>query len=135
MRWLQCLSVDNVGLKWYGQPVPSSSESNRTKKKGEERFDFQPNKSTSTLIEETVSSTNKTPNAVSHAHTPRAHKRMSVSFRQALLSSAEFKSDSCIGVEVAKLSDPKLDAVNVFARCLPHVVPNVILAKREVSMC
>ena len=73
-------------------PTPVISESNRTEKEGEEekeRFDFQPNESTSTLIEETVTSTNKTPNAVSHPHTLQAHKRMSVSFRQALLSSAE----------------------------------------------
>ena len=44
-------------------------------------------------------------------------------------------ADSRIGVEVAKLSDPKLDAVSVFALCLPYVVPNMTLAKREVSMC
>ena len=38
-------------------PTPEISESNRTEKEGEEekeRFDFQPNDSTSTLIEETV---------------------------------------------------------------------------------
>ena len=143
MHWLQYLSVDN-GVPSTQNPLAENShlirthiwKSNRIEKEEKEeeekkeRFDFHPNESTATLIEETATSTNKIPNAVSHAHTPQAHKRMSVSFRQALLSSAELKSDSRIGVE-----DPKLDAVNVFARCLPPVVPNVSLAKREVSMC
>ena len=60
-------------------------------------------------------------------------RHMSLSFRQALLSLTELKSDTRIGLEVAKLADPQLDVVQVFGRCLPHVVPNVILAKREVS--
>ena len=88
------------------------------------------NESTSTLVEESVTRKKSQDN---QPHSPLTiHKRMSVSFRQALLSTAELKTDSRVGLEVAKLADPQLDAVKVFARCLPHVVPNVILAKREV---
>ena len=58
--------------------------------------------------------------------------RMSVAFRQELLAMLPLKTDSRIGLEVAKLSDPDLDVIRLFARCLPYVVPNVILAKREV---
>lgn len=57
---------------------------------------------------------------------------MSVAFRQQLLNTIQVKTDSRIGVEVAKLSDPELDIVQLLGRCLPHIVPNVILAKREV---
>ena len=59
--------------------------------------------------------------------------RMSVAFRQQLLDTLHLKTDSRIGLEVVKLSDPGVDVIQLLARCLPHVVPNVILAKREVS--
>lgn len=61
------------------------------------------------------------------------HKnQMSVAFRQELLSISQLKTDSRIGMEVAKLSDPGLDLVQLLGRCLPYIVPNVVLAKREV---
>lgn len=56
---------------------------------------------------------------------------MSVAFRQQLLDTLHLKTDSRIGLEVVKLSDPGVDVIQLLARCLPHVVPNVILAKRE----
>ena len=37
-------------------------------------------------------------------------------------------------LEVARPSDSPEQAVLQMARCLPHIVPNVILAKREVRM-
>ncbi len=60
---------------------------------------------------------------------------MSVAFHQQLLNTIPLRTDSRIGVEVAKLSDPELDLVQLLGRCLPHIVPNVILAKREVRLC
>ena len=57
---------------------------------------------------------------------------MSVVFRQELLNTVHLKMDSRIGLEIAKLSDPQYDVVQLIGRCLPHIVPNVILAKREV---
>ena len=62
----------------------------------------------------------------------RMHQ-MSVTFRQELLNIFHLKTDSRIGLEVSKLTDPNLDPVQLLGRCLPHIVPNVILAKREVS--
>ena len=59
---------------------------------------------------------------------------MSIVFRQELLNVCQVKTDSRIGVEVAKLSDPDVDLVLLLGRCLPHIVPNVILAKREVRV-
>ena len=59
--------------------------------------------------------------------------RMSVAFRQKLLDIIHLKTDSRIGLEVVKLADPGVDIVQLLGRCLPHVIPNVILAKREVS--
>ena len=62
-------------------------------------------------------------------------RHMSVVFRQELLNTVHLKIDSRIGLEIAKLSDSKHDVVQLVARCLPHIVPNVLLAKREVSWC
>ena len=59
--------------------------------------------------------------------------RMSVAFRQKLLDILHLKTDTRIGLEVVKLADPGVDVIQLLGRCLPHVVPNVILAKREVS--
>lgn len=102
----------------------------KNNKQEEEESHSMRNESTSTLVEESVT---RKKSQDSQPHSPlTVHKRMSLSFRQALLSTAELKTDSRVGLEVAKLADPHLDAVKVFARCLPHVVPNVILAKREV---
>ena len=62
------------------------------------------------------------------------HKNhMSVAFRQELLSISQLKTDSRIGLEVSKLSDPDLDMVQLLGRCLPHIVTSVNLAKREVG--
>ena len=58
--------------------------------------------------------------------------QMSLLFRQELLNVCQTKTDSRIGVEVAKLSDPDLDIVQLLGRCLPYIVPNISLAKREV---
>ncbi len=61
--------------------------------------------------------------------------QMSLVFRQELLNVCQAKTDSRIGVEVTKLSDPDLDIVQLLGRSLPHIVPNVNLAKREVNSC
>ena len=61
-------------------------------------------------------------------------RHMSVVFRQELLNTVHLKIHSRIGLEIAKLSDTKCDIVQLVGRCLPHIVPNVILAKREVSV-
>ena len=60
-------------------------------------------------------------------------RHMSVVFRQELLNTVHLKIDSRIGLEIATLSDSRCDVVQLVARCLPHIVPNVLLAKREVS--
>ena len=61
-------------------------------------------------------------------------RQMSVVFRQELLNSIQIKTDSRIGMEVVKLANPDMDMVQLLGRSLPHIVPNVILAKREVSV-
>ena len=62
-------------------------------------------------------------------------RHMSVAFRQELLSTVHLKIDSRIGLEISRLSDSGCELVQLMARCLPHIVPNVILAKREVCVC
>lgn len=61
-------------------------------------------------------------------------QQMSVMFRQELLSVSQVKTDSRIGLEVAKLTEPSFDLVQLLGRSLPHVVPNVTLSKREVGV-
>ncbi len=60
--------------------------------------------------------------------------QMSVKFRQELLSVSQLKTDSRVGLEVIKLTEPSFDLVQLLGRSLPHIVPNVSLSKREVSM-
>ena len=62
--------------------------------------------------------------------TMRQH--MSLAFRQELLSVMSLKTDSVIFLEIAKLADPQLDIMALFSRCLPEVVNNTLLPKREV---
>lgn len=61
-------------------------------------------------------------------------QQMSVLFRQELLRVSQIKTDSRIGLEVAKLAEPDFDLVQLLGRSLPHVVPNVSLSKREVGV-
>ena len=62
------------------------------------------------------------------------HRHMSVVFRQELLNTVHLKVNSRIGLEISKLSDSQFDIVQLVARSLPHIVPNVLLAKREVHV-
>ena len=66
--------------------------------------------------------------------TRRQHQQMSVSFRQELLSVSQVKTESRIGLEVAKLTESNFDLVQLMARSLPHIVPIVPLTKREVGV-
>lgn len=60
--------------------------------------------------------------------------QMSLAFRQELLNNVtQLKTDSRVGVEVAKLTESNFDLVQLLGRSLPHIVPNVNLAKREVK--
>ena len=61
-------------------------------------------------------------------------QQMSVTFRQELLAISQIKTDSRIGLEIAKLAEPNFDLVQLLGRSLPHIVPNVNLSKREVGV-
>jgi len=79
------------------------------------------------------------------------YRQMSLTFRQQLLSVFQVKTDSRVSLEVSKatyntiqiialalqiskLNDADESVTTVLGRCLPYIVPNVILAKREVNM-
>ncbi|XP_028391944.1 RAB11-binding protein RELCH-like [Dendronephthya gigantea] len=51
--------------------------------------------------------------------------------KQALLNIAQVQHDSRVSNEVTRLAETEESAVLVLARCLPHIVPNVLLNKRE----
>ncbi|XP_078365264.1 RAB11-binding protein RELCH homolog isoform X2 [Oculina patagonica] len=55
----------------------------------------------------------------------------SSSFRDALLSFTHVQLENRLSNEVCKLSNADENVVLIVARCLPHIVPNVLLNKRE----
>ncbi|XP_077982155.1 RAB11-binding protein RELCH homolog [Glandiceps talaboti] len=59
-------------------------------------------------------------------------KNMPMQFQTALLGSPYSQSlDNRLTVEVSKIAQSNENVVLMLARCLPHIVPNVLLAKRE----
>ncbi|XP_067107974.1 RAB11-binding protein RELCH homolog isoform X2 [Osmerus mordax] len=68
----------------------------------------------------------------------RPNRKLSPAFQQALLSFCRMSSDSRLGAEVSRIADKEESVVLMLGRCLPHIVPNVLLAKRErmvVHLC
>ncbi|KAM4533958.1 RAB11-binding protein RELCH homolog isoform 5-T5 [Odontesthes bonariensis] len=59
------------------------------------------------------------------------NRKLSPAFQQALLSFCRMCSDSRLGAEVSRIADSEASVMLMLGRCLPHIVPNVLLAKRE----
>uniref|UniRef100_A0A4W3JBL6 RAB11 binding and LisH domain, coiled-coil and HEAT repeat containing n=1 Tax=Callorhinchus milii TaxID=7868 RepID=A0A4W3JBL6_CALMI len=57
--------------------------------------------------------------------------QLSPAFHQALLSFCRMAADSRLGSEVSRIADSEKSVMLMLGRCLPHIVPNVLLAKRE----
>uniref|UniRef100_A0A6Q2ZBZ4 LisH domain-containing protein n=1 Tax=Esox lucius TaxID=8010 RepID=A0A6Q2ZBZ4_ESOLU len=57
--------------------------------------------------------------------------KLSPAFQQALLSFCKMSADSRLGAEVSRIADSEESVMLMLGRCLPHIVPNVLLAKRE----
>ncbi|XP_069046960.1 RAB11-binding protein RELCH homolog isoform X2 [Lepisosteus oculatus] len=65
-------------------------------------------------------------------------RKLSPAFHQALLSFCRMSADSRLGSEVSRIADSEQSVMLMLGRCLPHIVPNVLLAKRErmvVHLC
>ncbi|GAA6095691.1 RAB11-binding protein RELCH homolog isoform X1 [Tachysurus ichikawai] len=66
------------------------------------------------------------------------NRKLSPAFHQALLSFCQMSADSRLGSEVSRIADSEQSVMLMLGRCLPHIVPNVLLAKRErmvVHLC
>ncbi|KAG8442483.1 hypothetical protein GDO86_011322 [Hymenochirus boettgeri] len=59
------------------------------------------------------------------------NRKLSPAFHQALLSFCRMSADSRLGSEVSRIADSDNGVMMMLGRCLPHIVPNVLLAKRE----
>ncbi|KAJ8413477.1 hypothetical protein AAFF_G00094730 [Aldrovandia affinis] len=59
------------------------------------------------------------------------NRKLSPAFHQALLSFCRMSADSRLGIEVSRIADSEESVMLMLGRCLPHIVPNVLLAKRE----
>lgn len=57
---------------------------------------------------------------------------MSTTFRQELLNSIRLDTESRVGVEVAKLSDPHVDVIQLLGVNLPLICPYIDVLKKEV---
>ncbi|XP_077592008.1 RAB11-binding protein RELCH homolog isoform X6 [Stigmatopora nigra] len=64
-------------------------------------------------------------------HSDQPNRKLSPAFQQALLSFCRMSSDSRLGAEVSRIADSEESVMLMLGRCLPHIVPNVLLAKRE----
>ncbi|CAL8398149.1 unnamed protein product [Arctogadus glacialis] len=64
-------------------------------------------------------------------HFDQPNRKLSPAFQQALLSFCRMSSDSRLGAEVSRIADSEESVMLMLGRCLPHIVPNVLLAKRE----
>ncbi|XP_056593889.1 RAB11-binding protein RELCH homolog isoform X4 [Triplophysa dalaica] len=59
------------------------------------------------------------------------NRKLPPAFHQALLSFCRMSADSRLGSEVSRIADGEQSVLLMLGRCLPHIVPNVLLAKRE----
>ncbi|KAJ8376563.1 hypothetical protein SKAU_G00071430 [Synaphobranchus kaupii] len=59
------------------------------------------------------------------------NRKLSPAFHQALLSFCRMSADSRLGSEVSHIAESEESVMLMLGRCLPHIVPNVLLAKRE----
>ncbi|XP_051871513.1 RAB11-binding protein RELCH homolog isoform X2 [Pristis pectinata] len=79
--------------------------------------------------------TKETELTTAHSHEPvqfnKPNRTLSPAFHQALLSFCRMATDSRLGVEVSRIADSEQCVMLMLGRCLPHIVPNVLLAKRE----
>ncbi|XP_027273653.1 RAB11-binding protein RELCH isoform X2 [Cricetulus griseus] len=64
-------------------------------------------------------------------HFDQPNRKLSPAFHQALLSFCRMSADSRLGSEVSRIADSEKSVMLMLGRCLPHIVPNVLLAKRE----
>uniref|UniRef100_A0A3B1J9U9 RAB11 binding and LisH domain, coiled-coil and HEAT repeat containing n=1 Tax=Astyanax mexicanus TaxID=7994 RepID=A0A3B1J9U9_ASTMX len=107
------------------------------------------NTSTATATDHTAENSSPSTQPHSKFKSPRQHskgpvkfdqpnRQLSPAFHQALLSFCRMSADSRLGSEVSRIADSEESVMLMLGRCLPHIVPNVLLAKRErmvVHLC
>ncbi|EHB07045.1 LisH domain and HEAT repeat-containing protein KIAA1468 [Heterocephalus glaber] len=71
------------------------------------------------------------PSSKNTIHFDKPNRKLSPAFHQALLSFCRMSADSRLGSEVSRIADSEKSVMLMLGRCLPHIVPNVLLAKRE----
>ncbi|KAM8811669.1 RAB11-binding protein RELCH isoform 2-T2 [Eudromia elegans] len=71
------------------------------------------------------------PSTKAAVHFDKPNRKLSAAFHQALLSFCRMSADSRLGSEVSRIADSEKSVMLMLGRCLPHIVPNVLLAKRE----
>ncbi|XP_026924918.1 RAB11-binding protein RELCH isoform X7 [Acinonyx jubatus] len=71
------------------------------------------------------------PSSKNTVHFDKPNRKLSPAFHQALLSFCRMSADSRLGSEVSRIADSEKSVMLMLGRCLPHIVPNVLLAKRE----
>eukprot|EP00075_Anas_platyrhynchos_P016745 XP_027305998.1 RAB11-binding protein RELCH [Anas platyrhynchos] len=80
---------------------------------------------------ETEKLSSSAPSTKAAVHFDKPNRKLSPAFHQALLSFCRMSADSRLGSEVSRIADSEKSVMLMLGRCLPHIVPNVLLAKRE----
>ncbi|KAB0360178.1 hypothetical protein FD754_004334, partial [Muntiacus muntjak] len=69
------------------------------------------------------------PSSKNTVHFDKPNRKLSPAFHQALLSFCQMSTDSCLGSEEIYTSE--MSIMLMLGCCLPHIIPNMLLAKRE----
>ncbi|XP_061777958.1 RAB11-binding protein RELCH homolog isoform X4 [Nerophis ophidion] len=137
-------STATVPLEWSSQNISNPASSSTTITSSAEPPSAPPTDNGQYRDIRQVSGTQSDP--PSTQNTPQSHnkltsrppvqfdqpnRKLSPAFQQALLSFCRMCSDSRLGAEVSRIADSEESVMLMLGRCLPHIVPNVLLAKRE----
>ncbi|XP_068437323.1 RAB11-binding protein RELCH homolog isoform X8 [Clinocottus analis] len=111
--------------------VPPTDNGQYLDMRGVSEPDTKPDASSTQTISQTHSQSLNTLKKRPPVQFAQPNRKLSPAFQQALLSFCRMCSDSRLGAEVSRIADSEESVMLMLGRCLPHIVPNVLLAKRE----
>uniref|UniRef100_A0A8C1WSM0 RAB11 binding and LisH domain, coiled-coil and HEAT repeat containing n=1 Tax=Cyprinus carpio TaxID=7962 RepID=A0A8C1WSM0_CYPCA len=111
--------------------MDSSSDANTTKTSTTTTATTDCTESTATATQPYNKLKSQSQQGKSSVQFDRPNRKLSPAFHQALLSFCRMSADSRLGSEVSRIADSEQSVMLMLGRCLPHIVPNVLLAKRE----
>ncbi|XP_052397940.1 RAB11-binding protein RELCH homolog isoform X9 [Carassius gibelio] len=111
--------------------MDSSSDANTTETSTTTTAATDCTESTTTATQPYSKLKSQSPQGKTSVQFDKPNRKLSPAFHQALLSFCRMSADSRLGSEVSRIADSEQSVMLMLGRCLPHIVPNVLLAKRE----